>query len=107
MKLTQIKIVNLIARQSLKKELVTFLRKLGVSGYTYFSVSGKGVQGLRKSKIGEARNVQFKILLEPLLALTLMQEIAEKYFETEKVIIFDQDIRVIRPQKFTRIHIRD
>jgi nitrogen regulatory protein PII len=103
MKLSAIKSVTIIAPLKLKDDLVVLLRSAGISGYTYYYVFGGGEKQLREIDSKEIENVKFRILVPHLLAYTLMQDVAEKYFEKEKVILFAQDANVMRFEKFDQV----
>jgi len=103
MKLAAIKSVTIIAPKKLKDEIVALLRSAGISGYTYYPVVGGGEKQLREIDSKEIENVKFRILVPHLLAYTLMQVVAEKYFEKEKVILFEQDANVMRFEKFDEV----
>ena len=103
MKLAAIKSVTIIAPKKLKDDLIALLRSAGISGYTYCYVLGGGEKQLRKIDSKENENVKFKILVPHLTAYTLMQAVAETYFEKEKVVLFEQDANVIRFEKFAQV----
>jgi len=103
MKLAAIKSVTIVAPKKLKDDLVALLRSAGISGYTYYYVFGGGEKQLRKIDSRETENVKFRILVPHLIAYTLMQTVAEKYFKKEKVILFEQDANVMRFEKFDQV----
>lgn len=103
MKLNSIKLVTIIAPKDLKGELIALFKSAGISGYTYFEAFGKGAGQLWDQNTRETDNLQFKVLVPILIAHTLMQTIAEKYFGKHKVIVFEQDANVIRYEKFEKV----
>lgn len=103
MKLNAIKLVTIVAPKQLKDELVSFLKSAGISGYTYYYVFGGGEKKLRGVEAEEAENVKFRILVPPLLAITLMKVVSEEYFGKHKVIAFEHDVNVLRYEKFDQV----
>lgn len=103
MKLNAIKLVTIIAPRDIKTELLELFRSSGISGYTFFDAFGGGVRQLADRKSAETNNLQFKVLVPILIAHTLMQTIAEKYFGKCRVVVFEQDANVIRYEKFDKV----
>jgi len=103
MKLTNVKLVTIIADKNLKETLVNFLKEAGVSGYTYYEAYGKGSHQLEDVTSPETEHIQFKVLASDFISISLMKEISEELFSKEKVIIFQQDAHVIRGEKFEKV----
>lgn len=102
MKLTTVKLVTVIADKHLKDELIQFFKRAGITGYTFYPASGKGASHLEDDSSEESENIQFKILVPPMLSVSLMKAVAETQFFQGRVILFQQDATVLRPEKFER-----
>jgi hypothetical protein len=100
MKLTTVKLVTVIADRRLKGELIRFFTDAGITGYTFYPAYGKGPFLIEDETAEESENIQFKILVSPLLSLSLMKAVGDKEFFNGEVIVFEQDAAVLRPEKF-------
>lgn len=100
MELKTVKLVTIIAEKSLKSDLIQFLKKIGVTGYTFCDVHGKGSSELHDESRKESKNIQFKILASQMLSVSLMKAIAEEYIPGRNLVIFQQDAMVLRSDKF-------
>lgn len=103
MELYAISLVTIIAPKHMKNDFVKLFRSAEISGYTYFDALGGGEHHLRLLDENESKNLQFKILLPKIIAISLMQVVAERYFGKEKVVIFEQEANVIRHDKFDKV----
>ena len=100
MELKTVKLITIIASKSLKPDLIRFLKRIGVTGYTFCDVHGKGASELHDDSTEEAENIQFKILASQMIYVSLMKAIAEEYIPGRNLIIFQQDAMVLRSDKF-------
>ena len=100
MQLKAIKLVTIIAPKKLKDEIIELLKSAAITGYTYYYVFGTGELQKKSSEAEEAENVKFRVLVSPLLAVSLMKVVSEKYFGKEHVVAFEHDANVIRQEKF-------
>lgn len=103
MQLNTMKLITIVANRNLKGELIGFLKDSGVSGYTSYNSYGKGASQLNEKGQDEIETVQIKVLTSPMLSNSIMKAIAQTYFDQHKIIIFEQDAQVIRPEKFDKI----
>ena len=91
--------VTLIAERVLREELLELLRRHGATGWTITAVEGEGSRGVRATE-WEGRNVQIDTLVNPQAAETIMNEVAERYFEDWAIIAYAADVDVLRPGKY-------
>ena len=103
MELSTVKLVTIIADGDLKEELVGLIKSEGVSGYTVFATRGQGEKEIQEGLSEELANVSIEALTEEAVASTLMQKIAERFFSHERMVVYEQDVKVLRPQKFEKI----
>jgi nitrogen regulatory protein PII len=99
MELTTVKLVTIIAKRTLKPDLIRFFKAVGVTGYTFCEVQGKGAE-LHGRSSTEAKNIQFTVLASQMISVSLMKAIAEEYIPGKNLIIFQQDATVLRSDKF-------
>ena len=69
-------------------------------GFTVFPVEGSGAGGERRADMGEYSNVQFEVIVPPAIAQTLLDRLYTDYMPRYGLVVFESDIRVLRPQKF-------
>jgi len=100
MKPTTTSLVTIVAERDLEDGLIRFFREAGITGYTQSHVSGRGASQLQSDPSGDTENVQFKILLPTLMSTSLMRTIIREFSPRGKVIVFQQDAMVLRPEKF-------
>ena len=103
MELSTIKLVTIIANRDLKEELVSLIKSEGASGYTVFVTQGQGEKETQENLNEELVNVYIEVLTEEAVASTLMQRLAKLYFPYERIIVYEQAVKVLRPQKFEKI----
>lgn len=93
--------ITIVAERLLHDQVVDLLKKHQVSGWTAQSVTGEGSRGLRASE-WEGSNVQIYTLVPEALAEAIMADIAEHYFENWSVVVYSQDVEVLRPEKYQK-----
>lgn len=100
MKLVPLKMVTVIALDSLADRIIKDLKLCGIKGYTINEVEGEGLQSKHLSG-WEGRNVRIDTLVKEDLAHIIMQLLAEKYFDKYSVIAFVSTVEVLRKEKFS------
>jgi nitrogen regulatory protein P-II 2 len=98
-KLLPVKLVTIVALDSLSERIVTDIKACGSKGYTISSVEGEGMEGKHFTD-WEGRNVRIDTLVKEDVAHKIMQVLADKYFERYSVIAFVTDAQVMRTDKF-------
>lgn len=93
--------ITIVAERLLHDQVIDLLKKHQVSGWTAQSVTGEGSRGLRASE-WEGSNVQIYTLVPEALAEAIMADIAEHYFENWSVVVYSQDVEVLRPDKYKK-----
>jgi nitrogen regulatory protein P-II 2 len=97
--LLPVKLVTIVALDSLSERIVSDIKNCGSKGYTISAVEGEGMQG-RHFTDWEGRNVRIDTLVKEEVANRIMQTLAEKYFDKYSVIAFVTDAQVMRKDKF-------
>jgi len=91
--------ITIVAERVLHEQIVELLKRHKVSGWTVQNVTGEGSRGLRASE-WEGSNVQVYTLVPQAIADAIMEEIAEHFFEHWSVVVYSQDVEVLRPGKY-------
>jgi hypothetical protein len=72
---------------------------LGATGYTHQTVHGKGSHGFRPTH-GEPANAKIEIIAAPEIAYRILEHIDTRYCNKYAMIVFIDDVEVLRPEKF-------
>lgn len=94
------RLLTVITEAVLERELVAELDALGVRGYTITDARGKGSRGRRQSDWSQEGNIRVEIVCEPALAVRVAARLRERYYDHYAMILFLQDVSVLRPDKF-------
>lgn len=94
------KLLTIIAEALVRERIERLLSDEGAQGFTVFSVEGYGAGGRRTGEIGEYANVQFEAVVQPEVAERLLARLQESYFDNYGIIVYESDVRVLRPHKF-------
>jgi len=95
------KLVTIITEAVLEAELCDFLGQLGASGYTVTNARGSGSRGIRSAGWSASSNVRIEVVCSEDLAATIASQVSERYYEDYAMILFESDIQVLRPDKFS------
>lgn len=96
----QRRLLTVVTEAVLERELVAELESLGVRGYTITDARGKGSRGQRQSDWAQDGNIRIEIVCEPALADRVAARLRERYYDHYAMILFLQDVSVLRPDKF-------
>lgn len=91
--------ITIVAERVLHEQVVDLLKRHKVSGWTVQNVTGEGSRGLRASE-WEGSNVQVYTLVSQAVADAIMEDIAQNFFEHWSVVVYSQDVEVLRPGKY-------
>jgi nitrogen regulatory protein PII len=95
------KLVTIITEAVLEGELCDFLADLGASGYTVTNARGSGSRGVRSAGWSASSNVRIEVVCSEELAAKIAQQVSERYYADYAMILFESDIHVLRPDKFS------
>ncbi len=93
------KLVTIISEPVLSKSLVTTIRSLGATGFTISDVHGEG-SGEKSSGEVPSEKTKIEVVADVHLAKRIMDDIAKNYFANYSLIVYANDIQVIRQEKF-------
>jgi hypothetical protein len=94
------RLLTIVTEAVLERELVAEFDALGVRGYTITDARGRGGRGTRKSDWAQEGNVRIEIVCEPAMAERVAARLRERYYDHYAMILFMQDVSVLRPDKF-------
>jgi nitrogen regulatory protein PII len=94
------RLLTVVTEAVLERELLGELDALGVRGYTITDARGKGSRGRRQSDWSQEGNIRIEMVCEPALAERVAQHLRERYYDHYAMILFLQDVFVLRPEKF-------
>ena len=95
------KLVTIITEAVLEGELCDFLADLGASGYTVTNARGSGSRGVRSAGWSASSNVRIEVVCSEELAAKIAKAVSERYYADYAMILFESDIHVLRPDKFS------
>lgn len=99
MNTVSLKLVTIITERILKDRLTDTIRSLGAKGFTLTDTSGEGSRGVRASE-WEGSNVKIETVVSASVADAILEHISEHYFKHHAVIVYTQDIQVVRGDKY-------
>jgi hypothetical protein len=94
------RLLTIITEAALERELLAEFDTLGVRGYTITDARGRGGRGTRKSRWAHEGNIRVEVVCEPSLAERVAGRLRERYYDDYAMILFMQDVSVLRPDKF-------
>jgi hypothetical protein len=94
------RLLTIVTEAVLERELLEEFAALGVRGYTITDARGKGSRGTRQSDWAQDGNVRIEVVCEPALAGRVAARLRERYYDHYAMIVYLQDVSVLRPEKF-------
>ena len=76
------------------------LHEAGAHGSTHFPAEGDGAGGERTGEMKEFANVQIEVILTAAASTTLLTRLENEFFPRYRMVVFETDVRVLRPAKF-------
>ncbi|HEY0744770.1 MAG TPA: P-II family nitrogen regulator [Chryseosolibacter sp.] len=99
MQLSKLKLVTIIADDSLRHLLEEHITELGAKGYTVSHVEGKGKTGSRDSA-WSGENVKIETIVPDVVCDRIISKIANQFFPSYAVIVYISDVEVLRSTHF-------
>lgn len=94
------RLVTVVMEAALERTVARDLETLGVSGYTFADARGRGSRGVRASSWEHTSNVRLEVLCDAATAIRLMDHLREHYYQSWAMVMWAQDVEVLRPDKF-------
>jgi hypothetical protein len=98
--------VVIITEKMIAKGVCDIIESFSVSGYTMIAAGGKGGHGIRELSdhavvIDDFSGVRIEVILtDKNKAISIMQNVADCYFEDYAGITFLDTVEILRPNKF-------
>ena len=99
MLLVPLHLVTIVAERLLEDRLRGELHALGACGLTITEARGEGSRGMRASE-WEGANVKVETVVPEAVADRIVAHVAERYFQHYAVIVYVQEVRVVRGDKY-------
>jgi nitrogen regulatory protein PII len=94
------KLVTVITEAQLERDLIKEIEGCGALGYTISDARGRGDKGVRASHWGHSSNIRVEIACDTPLAEKILSRLREKYYAHYAIVMWVQDVEVLRPDKF-------
>ena len=94
------KLITIVTEAVLEQDVCESLEDLGAAGYTVTNARGKGSRGVRDAGWSTSSNVRVEVVCSDDVAQRIAEHLQQKYYDNYAMIIFESDVRVLRPDKF-------
>ena len=91
-------LVTIIAERAVRDRLLDAVHRLGATGHTIADVHGEGSRGDRAARGGPS--VKIETIVPHAVADEIAAFVAETYFKHHSVIVYLQDVQVLRGSKY-------
>ncbi len=91
--------LTIVSESLLKDELMKLMRKAGAKGFTMIDAEGEGSRGVRATE-WEGPNTRIETIVSAAVADSIIDQLADSYFEDYAVIAWMSDVTVWRAKKF-------
>lgn len=95
-----VKLVTIIALDSLEAKIVQDMDKLEIRGYTISPAHGKGLHS-KKISDWEGTNIRIESLVSEEKGKRLVEMIRDKYLNKYGVVLFVTNVEVLRPERYS------
>ena len=95
------KLLTIVTEVILEPDICNALEGLGVAGYTVTNARGKGSRGVRDAGWSANANIRVEVVCSEDMAGRITDYMRRHYYDDYAMIIFESDVRVLRPDKFT------
>jgi hypothetical protein len=96
----QRKLLTVITEEALERRLIDCVKAEGARGYTLTEARGAGSRGVRSADFEKGGNVRLEVVCEESTARRIAEVLHRKYFNDFAMVLFLQDVEVLRPEKF-------
>jgi nitrogen regulatory protein P-II 2 len=96
-----VRLLTIVAERLLRDRILRHLDALGVSGYTVIDSEGRGARGVMVDE-WQGDNVEIQVLASREAIDQVAMKMRERYFDHYSIILFAQDVDVLRPDKYRK-----
>lgn len=93
------RLVTIVAERVVRDDLLNAIHRLGATGHTLQEVQGEGSRGLHGAT-WERPSVKIETVVTEDVADRIAQHVADHYFQHHSVILYLQDVEVLRGSKY-------
>lgn len=94
----------IITEKVITEKITQIIETAGAKGYTITSAGGKGDRGVRNqgnSSFETFANIKIEVIVSDLkIAMDIMNQVNDQYFEDYAGITYIEDVEILRPHKF-------
>lgn len=94
------RLITIVTEAILEVELCEVLEQLGATGYTVTNARGSGHRGIRDAGWSSSSNVRIEVVCNEEVAQRIATQLRDNYYNDYAMILFESDVRVLRPEKF-------
>lgn len=94
------RLITIVTEAILEVELCEILEQLGATGYTVTNARGSGHRGIRDAGWSSSSNVRVEVVCNEEVAQRITAHLRDNYYDDYAMILFESDVRVLRPEKF-------
>ena len=98
MQTVTLRLVTIIAERTVRDRLLDAVHALGATGHTISDVHGEGSRGARVAWGGPSVKIEAVVTAE--VADRIAAHVAERYFAHHSVIVYLQNVEVLRGSKY-------
>ncbi len=99
LELHKLKLVTIVAETVLQDRITKQLLSWGATGFTVSDTTGKGSRGIRTGDM-PGDNTRIECLVTHEVAVRILTEIAERYFDDYAVVAWVENVEVVRGEKY-------
>ena len=92
------RLVTIVAERVVRDRILASIHNLGATGHTIQDVRGEGTR--RASLSREAASVKIETVVPPDVAEKIVAHVAAAYFTHHSVIVYVNDVEVVRGSKY-------
>ena len=92
------RLVTIVAERVVRDRLLDAVHRLGATGHTISDVHGEGSRGVAAARGGPSVKIEAVVTAE--VADRIAEHVAERYFAHHSVIVYLQDVEVLRGSKY-------
>ena len=98
MQTVTLRLVTIVTERSLRDRIIDAIHDLGASGHTLSDIHGEGSRGVRVARGGPS--VKIETIVTADIAEAIASHVADTYFKHHSVIVYLQDVEVLRGSKY-------
>ena len=94
-------LLTIVTEAVLEPDICEALQELGAAGYTVTNARGSGSRGVRDAGWSSSGNIRVEVVCSDDVAQRIGEHMRRSYYNDYAMIIFESDVRVLRPDKFS------